>query len=135
MPGQAGVSSQGPLTVREFCRARQRKRLIRNSSVQLLVTAVLRVLSAIVLLAYCKTLKPILSDTYQRIFGALITALQISIGVDVASSLGSYAKMLRWRILASSDWSFREFDLILNCAEQRNVLKLLWLSRGPGCCR
>lgn len=37
--------------------------------------------------------------------------------------------MLRWRILASSYRSLREFDLILKCAEQTSVLKLIWLCR------
>ncbi len=62
-------------------------------------------------------------------FNAFITALQIGIGLNVTSSLRSYAKMLRWRILAVKHRPLREVDLLLDCHEQTKVLKLLWLSR------
>lgn len=114
-------------TTREFNHAIQRKRLFFKSSFEFFITVILCFIAGMLLYAY--SLPEHLSDKDQQTFNLLITALQIGIGINLTSSLRSYAKMLRWRILASSYRSLREFDMILKCAEQTSVLKLIWICR------
>ena len=121
------TTSNGPLTVREYDRSRQRKKLLLSCVLQLLITLLLCIAAAMVLLGYSRP--SYLSSNGVRGFNALITIFQIGISINIASSLRSYAKMLRWRILASSYRSLKEFDLILSCSEQTSILKLLWHTR------
>ena len=118
-------------TTRQYSRHRQRVKLFLNSTSQFLITALLCGLSALVLREYSRP--EYITNINVRVFNALITALQIGIGINVTSSLRSYAKLLRWPILASSYRPLREFDLILSCSEQTNVLKLLFHSRKQHC--
>lgn len=127
VPQDYQAPASGPVTVREYSRARQRIRLLLNSIAQRLMTLLLCVLAGVVLLGYARP--AYLTSTKVRAFNALMTIVQIGISINLASSLRSYAKTLRWRILASSYRSLKEFDLILSCAEQTSVLKLFWQTR------
>lgn len=127
VPQDYQALGSGPVTVREYSRARQRIRLLLNSIAQLLITLLLCVLAGVVLLGYARPVY--LTSTKVRAFNALMTIVQIGVSINLASSLRSYAKTLRWRILASSYRSLKEFDLILSCAEQTSVLKLFWQTR------
>ncbi|KAL9114097.1 MAG: hypothetical protein Q9227_001869 [Pyrenula ochraceoflavens] len=69
-------------------------------------------------------------DTAQKhAFNALMTGFSIALGINLASSLRSYANLLRWRLLASAWLTLEEFDLVLSCSSQIKTLKLLAKSR------
>ncbi len=129
IPRLAGANPRQGSTIGEFSRTRQRNKLFLNGGIKLATTIVFCAMVATVLGAYSRFNKQVLTDREQRMFDAFITALQIGIGLNVTSSLRSYAKMLRWRILAVKHRPLREVDLLLDCHEQTKVLKLLWLSR------
>jgi len=129
IPHLPGANPRQGSTIGEFSRTRQRNRLFRNGGIKLATTTVFCAMVATVLGAYSRPYKQVLTNREQQTFDAFITALQIGIGLNVTSSLRSYAKMLRWRILAVKHRPLREVDLILDCHEQTKVLKLLWLSR------
>ena len=110
-----------------YDRHHTRKRLFFNCTFQLFVTG-----------AFCAglvgTLKGFqdrgpLDDRSKRVFNAIVTGLSIAIGINLASSLQSYARMLRWRLLATGWKSLEEFDLILGAESQTKVLRLLWTGR------
>ena len=111
----------------QYDRHHTRKRLFINCTFQLFVTG-----------AFCAglvgTLKGFqdrgpLDDRSKRVFNAIVTGLSIAIGINLASSLQSYARMLRWRLLATGWKSLEEFDLILGAESQTKVLRLLWAGR------
>ena len=71
-----------------------------------------------------------LSVTQKRVFNALVTGLSVALGINLSSSLKSYAKMMRWRLLATGYRPLSQFELIMGCDQQLNVLKLLFTARG-----
>lgn len=110
-----------------YDRHHTRKRLFINCTFQLFVTC-----------AFCAglvgTLKGFqdrgpLDVRSKRVFNAIVTGLSLGIGINLASSLQSYARMLRWRLLATGWKSLEEFDLILGAESQTKVLRLLWTGR------
>ncbi len=58
-------------------------------------------------------------------FNSLVTGTALLLGVNINNSLRSYAKMIRWRLLASGYRSLKEFDLIMGCDSTFNVVSLL----------
>ena len=62
----------------------------------------------------------------KRVFNALISGLSIALGINLTSSLRSYAKALRWRILAGRYRSLSQFELLLGADRQSNVIRLIW---------
>lgn len=103
-----------------------RDRLFVNGFSQFLVTCVLAGLLVAILDAY--SLKHALNTTQKHAFNALMTGFSIALGINLASSLRSYATLLRWRLLASAWLTLEEFDLVLSCASQVKSLKLLFTS-------
>lgn len=65
----------------------------------------------------------------RRIFNSLVTAISLLLGVNLAASLRSYAKLLRWRMLAICYRPLETFDLVMGCDSLINVLKLVWKAR------
>jgi hypothetical protein len=120
---------QGPEspTVREYRRSRQRRRIMLNSSMRLLLTALLCGLCAVFLKKYQRKSDMSIDDS--QWFNTLMTALPLFIGLNYRSSLQSYARVLRWWILARWDWKLRQFDLILDAASSKAIIKLFWESR------
>jgi hypothetical protein len=68
---------------------------------------------------------PTIDRNQKHMFNTIITGLAIFLGINLASSLRSYADLLRWRLLACSWLSLQEFDLILSCSSQRKIFQLL----------
>ncbi|KAF2760392.1 hypothetical protein EJ05DRAFT_508933 [Pseudovirgaria hyperparasitica] len=66
------------------------------------------------------------SDT--RIFNALMIGLSLALGFNLASSLKSYANILRWSLLTRQWFSLEVFDLILGCAGQTKLMELVFVS-------
>ena len=66
-----------------------------------------------------------------RWFNTLMTALPLFIALNFRMSLQSYAKIMRWWILAKWQWPLRQIDLILDLATSKAVLKLMWHARRP----
>lgn len=104
-----------------------RDKLFVNGFSQLLVTCVLVGVLVAILDAY--SLKHALDTSQKHAFNALITGCSIALGINLASSLRSYATLLRWRLLASAWLTLEEFDLVLSCASQVKTLKLLFISK------
>jgi hypothetical protein len=68
----------------------------------------------------------------KRVFNALSITLTLLLGLNLASSLRSYAKLLRWRMLSTCYRPLREFDYIMKCDSLSNVIHLLLEARGRG---
>ncbi|KAH7095322.1 hypothetical protein FB567DRAFT_512310 [Paraphoma chrysanthemicola] len=115
------------LTAREYRRRRQRVRILLNSSSRLFLTALLCGLCGLVLKRY-ESIGDLTSGQSQWL-NVLMTTLPLFIGLNYRSSLQSYARILRWWILARWDWKLRQFDLILDVASTKAILKLFWNAR------
>ena len=103
-----------------------RDRLFVNGFTQLLVTCALIACLVAVLDAY--SLKHALDTVQKHAFNALMTGFSIALGINLASSLRSYATLMRWRLLSSAWLTLEQFDLVLSCASQVKTLKLLFMS-------
>jgi hypothetical protein len=114
-------------TIREYRRGRQRRRILLNSSLRLFLTGLLCGMCALVLRIYQN--KGDLHTSESQALNTLMTGLPLFIGLNYRSSLQSYARVLRWWILAHWDWKLRQFDLILDAASSKAIIKLLWHSR------
>lgn len=75
-------------------------------------------------------MKETIDRDQKHVFNAIITGLAICLGMNLASSLRSYADLLRWRLLSCTWLSLEEFDLILSCSSQRKIFQLLFTTRG-----
>jgi hypothetical protein len=102
---------------------RTRDKLLRTTLLQWLVTFAIAVAIVGALRGYQR--KTTINTDQKHVFNAVITGLAIFLGINLASSLRSYADLLRWRLLSCTWLSLEEFDLILSCANQRKVLQLL----------
>jgi hypothetical protein len=120
-------NGRGKATAREYRRTRQENRILLNSLTRVLFTAVLCTLCAVVLIHFKS--KGLLSPKDVQWFTTWMTALPLLVGLNYRSSLHSYAKILRWKVLATWDWPLRQFDLILEAAETQALLKLMWYAR------
>ncbi|KIX04931.1 uncharacterized protein Z518_05802 [Rhinocladiella mackenziei CBS 650.93] len=120
------TSGQG--TTRQYCYNKQRNRLLRLTIGEWINTLVLCVIYFGILYAYSKKLT--ISVPQRRIFNALTTGTSLLLGVNLAASLRSYAKLLRWRMLAACYRPLETFDLVMGCDSLINVIKLLWKARN-----
>jgi hypothetical protein len=116
-------------TVQPYSHREQRWRLWRKSIGEWLLTAMLCGSIAAVLKAY--SVHKTLTTPQKRTFNAIITGLSVGLGLNLIASLKSYAKMMRWRLLASNYRPLDQFDLIMGCHQQMNVLQLLIKARRP----
>jgi hypothetical protein len=73
-----------------------------------------------------------LTTNSKRVYNALVTGFSLSLGLNIASSLTSYAQMMRWRFLASNYRTLQDFELVMNCDSQSKVFRLLWAGRTRG---
>lgn len=110
-------------TVREYSHSKQRRRLLRLTIGEWFNTLVLCLTYFGILYAFSKKLT--ISAPQRRIFNSLSTANSLLLGVNLAASLRSYAKLLRWRMLAAVHRPLETFDLVMGCDSLINVLKLL----------
>lgn len=117
----SAVPPQG--TSRPYLHHQQRHRLWRKTVGEFLITFLLCVTYWAILFGYHFSTG--LTKPHRRWFNALVTANALVLGVNLSNSLRSYAKMLRWRMLASKYRSLVKFDLILGCDSLWNVVKLL----------
>ncbi|EXJ58970.1 hypothetical protein A1O7_06401 [Cladophialophora yegresii CBS 114405] len=113
-----------PSSQRQYSQKRQRQRLWRLTIGEFLYTVALCLAYFGVLYAYGG--KDAISVRERRIFNALVTGVTLLLGVNLAASLRSYAKLLRWRILAICYRPLETFDLVMGCDSLMNVTKLLW---------
>ncbi|OAG43846.1 hypothetical protein AYO21_02073 [Fonsecaea monophora] len=131
LPEKYGSGLPPSNTVRYFDYRRQRRRLFMNSSVQWLITAGICAAMASCLYGF-STVVTGLSTARKEIFNALMTGLSLCLGLNLASSLGGYAQMMRWRFLASGYRTLQDFELLLNCDSQTHVFRLIWAGRTRG---
>ncbi|OAL37313.1 hypothetical protein AYO20_03489 [Fonsecaea nubica] len=111
-------------TSREYRHDKQRKRLLRLTIGEWVNSLILCAVYFGILYAYSKKLT--ISVPQRREFNALTTGVSLLLGVNLAASLRSYAKLLRWRILAACYRPLETFDLVMGCDSLMNVIKLLW---------
>ena len=117
----SAVPLQG--TSRPYLHHQQRHRLWRKTIGEFVITFLLCLTYWAILFGYHFSAG--LTKSHRRWFNALVTANALVLGVNLSNSLRSYAKMLRWRMLASKYRSLLKFDLILGCDSLWNVVKLL----------
>lgn len=113
---------------RPYLHHQQRNRLLGKTIGEFIITLLLCLTYWAVLFGY--HFSNGLNKSHRRWFNALVTANALVLGVNLSNSLRSYAKMLRWRMLASKYRSLRKFDLILGCDSLWNVVKLLKYERS-----
>ncbi|KAI1616670.1 hypothetical protein EDD36DRAFT_415556 [Exophiala viscosa] len=118
-------------TVRYFDHRRQRRRLFANSSLQWVFTALVCASLAALLYIVSKAANGV-TISRKHAFNAIITGLSLILGLNLASSMKTYANMLRWRMLASGYRTLDEFESILECESQRKTLTMLWTCRTRG---
>ncbi|KAK4944190.1 hypothetical protein LTR10_016303 [Elasticomyces elasticus] len=118
-------------TVRYFDHRRQRRRLFANSSLQWMFTALVCASLAILLYTVSRSASGV-TTSRKHTFNAIITGLSLILGLNLASSMKTYANMLRWRLLASGYRTLDEFESILECESQRKTLTMLWSCRTRG---
>jgi hypothetical protein len=107
---------------------RTRDKLLKTSLLQWLIT--FAIAAAIVGALRGYQMKATINREQKHVFNAIITGLAICLGMNLASSLRSYADLLRWRLLSCTWLSLQEFDLILSCSSQRKIFQLLLTTRG-----
>jgi hypothetical protein len=110
-------------TVRPYLHRQQRNRLQRKSWTEWLITLILCIGYFLILYLYQRD--KAIGRRHRRILNSLVTGVVLLLGINLNNSLRSYAKMLRWRFLASGYWSLKEFDLLMGCDSIMNVLSLL----------
>ena len=117
-----------PNTQRQYDRKQQRRRLLRLTIGEFFNTVAICLLYFGVLWSYSRMKR--ISIPERRVFNALSTAITLVLGVNLAASLRSYAKLLRWRMLAICYRPLETFDLVMGCDSLMNVLKLLWKAKN-----
>ncbi|KAI1630066.1 hypothetical protein EDD37DRAFT_618520 [Exophiala viscosa] len=115
-------------TTREYRYKTQRRRLLRLTIGEWVNTLILCVAYFGILYGYSK--KPTIDKTQRRVFNALTTGNSLLLGVNLAASLRSYAKLLRWRMLAVCYRPLETFDLVMGCDSLWNVVQLLLKARN-----
>ena len=113
--------------VRPYKRYRQWRRLSFLTGFELFMTMVLCAFLGCTLYWYSGY--PVLSKREKHIFNSIITGLSIALGLNVAGSLKSYAKILRWRFLASEFRTLEQFEQIMGSDQLINIFALLWSAR------
>ncbi|KAK6383120.1 hypothetical protein LTS17_003790 [Exophiala oligosperma] len=120
--------SSGKGTSREYCRKTQRHRLLRLTIGEWFNTVVLCVMYFGILYGYSR--QTAITVPQRRIFNALTTGVSLLLGVNLAASLRSYAKLLRWRILAACYRPLETFDLVMGCDSLLNCFKLVFKAKN-----
>lgn len=105
-----------------FMRRRQLRKLLFLALTRWLLTA--SVIGALygVLVHYSS--KEVMIRGKKRTFNAVMTALSITLSLNLASSLKAMAGDMRWWILSLRDWSLLEADLILQSDYISHMFKL-----------
>ncbi|ETN38124.1 uncharacterized protein HMPREF1541_07748 [Cyphellophora europaea CBS 101466] len=124
------ASTADQRTVRRYSKHDQRRRLWRLSIGEFMLTVTFCVTYFAILYSYSN--KDTISVPERRIFNALTTANSLALGVNLAGSLRSYAKMMRWRLLSIRYRPLQTFDLIMGSDSLLNICKLLWRGREKG---
>ena len=119
-----------PSTVRSFSRKKQRRRIFINGLLQWSITLVIVLAQFGVLYGFSSA--DFLSKGQKYSFNAITTLLSLALGLAVVSALKSYAKLMSWRFLASGYHDLQDFELIMNCDSQTQVIKLFWAGRKNG---
>ncbi|KAL2430693.1 hypothetical protein ABEF95_012835 [Exophiala dermatitidis] len=115
-------------TTTEYRHSKQRNRLLRLTIGEWVNTLILCASYFGILYAYSRKLT--IDVPQRKIFNALTTGNTLLLGVNLAASLRSYAKLVRWRLLAVCYRPLLTFDLIMGCGSLMNVVKLLWKARN-----
>lgn len=115
-------------TARPFIHHRQAWRLSRLAISEFLITLVLCIALYFVLSTYERII--VLPLKARQEFNTFVTILALLLGINLAASLRSYAKLLRWRLLSYTYRPLRTFDLVLGCDSLMNVVKLLFTARN-----
>lgn len=115
-------------TARPFKYWRQMRRLSRLTIGEWLLTAFLCGMMALVLRMYERKKELVLGERHT--FNAITTGVSLLIGINLAASLRSYAKLLRWRLLSYTYRPLETFDLVLGCDSLFNILELIWKARN-----
>lgn len=115
-------------TARPFIHSRQAWRLSRLAISEFILTLILCISLYLVLKYYEK--RATLPLRARQEFNTFITILALLLGINLAASLRSYAKLLRWRLLSYTYRPLRTFDLVLGCDSLMNVTKLLFTARN-----
>ncbi|KAM3537956.1 hypothetical protein ARSEF1564_009119 [Beauveria bassiana] len=110
-----------------FDRGQQLRRLLLKSLVRWLITVVLCVSIYGVLLVYSS--HDALPQPKKLEFNTLVTALTISIGLNIASSLKAHTVELQWWLLSLRRYKPREADLIMSTRHFTTMLQLGWTTR------
>jgi hypothetical protein len=110
-------------TSREYRHKKQRRRLLRLTIGEWFNSLILCITYFGILWAYSKM--EVIDKPQRRIFNSLTTGNSLLLGVNLAASLRSYAKLLRWRMLAKCHRPLETFDLVMGCDSLINVIKLL----------
>ncbi|PUU80857.1 hypothetical protein B9Z19DRAFT_1169797 [Tuber borchii] len=72
----------------------------------------------------------VLTKIEKRVFNALYVGISLILSMNIISSFKSMASVMRWKILASGEFTLREVDLILNLSSFQSVLELMRISAG-----
>ena len=110
-------------TVRPYLHKQQRSRLQLKSWTEWFITVILCLAYFLVLYFYDRD--KAIDRRHRRIINSLVTGIVLLLGVNLNNSLRSYAKMIRWRFLASGYRSLKEFDLLMGCDSIMNVVSLV----------
>jgi len=113
---------------REYRYKTQRRRLLRLTIGEWFNTLALCAIYFSILYAYSH--RQAISVPQRREFNALTTGVSLVLGVNLAASLRSYAKLLRWRMLAACYRPLETFDLVMGCDSLINVFKLLYKAKN-----
>lgn len=116
-------------TTREYSHKIQRKRLWRLTIGEWINTLVLCVAYFGILYAYAQ--KNTIDVPQRREFNAITTGISLLLGVNLAASLRSYAKLMRWRMLAMCYRPLETFDLVMGCDSLLSVFNLVRKARNP----
>ncbi|KAK4923579.1 hypothetical protein LTR66_016516 [Elasticomyces elasticus] len=117
-------------TVRRFNPKAQHRRMFIYCVLQWLVTVVITAAMAALIFGFSRPYYITKNQKYT--YNAGITLLSLCTGLSVVTGFRCYAKMLSWRLLAGENRTLQDFELIMNCDSQSEVLKLFWASRKRG---
>ncbi|KAI9881078.1 MAG: hypothetical protein M1830_008236 [Pleopsidium flavum] len=108
---------------RKFDSKEQSRRLLRDQSIGLAVTILLVVLVIVTLKAFQD--EGNISKHRKTGFNVIITTLSLALGLNFFEAFKDMAKVYRWRILASGQFSLRETDLILGGESLMKLIRLM----------
>ena len=119
-----GLSEKDRPTARIFSHSKQRRNLWLNGLGRLLITLIFCVLIFATLWAY--SCKECLLRADLRWFNTLMIALPLIVAFNLTASLSQYAKLLKWRLLASAYWPLDQFALLMDCSSDASIGRLVY---------